>query len=75
MSPVSLDCPFLIASSVFSNVHLPECLIKDVQLEICIYALFLHEVIVNFDNFNNKKWIDFCHFPLPGASKMYMDRS
>ena len=24
MLPVSLDCPFLIASSVFSNVYLPD---------------------------------------------------
>ena len=75
MSPVFLDCPFLIAPSVFFNVYLSECLIKDVQLEICIYALYLHEVIVNFDNFNNKMWIYFCHFPLLGASKMYMDKS
>jgi hypothetical protein len=41
--PVSLDCPFLIAPSVFSNVHCTY--LKAAVLFLCITHIFLHHSI------------------------------
>ena len=37
MSPVSLDCPFLISPSVFSNVHLQSTKLSTIECGISIY--------------------------------------
>jgi hypothetical protein len=39
MLPVSLDCPFLIATSVFCNVNLNQTLYK-IKGYVCMYKLF-----------------------------------
>ena len=53
MLPVSLDCPFLISPSFFSNVYF-----ISLPLQKCIYIFFRHIIIFIHIHGNNRGSID-----------------
>jgi hypothetical protein len=58
MLPVSLDCPFLIASSVFSNVYFRGTYIYNFplqQLEICLFKNGVNNSLFNIKPFQISK--------------------